>query len=197
MSRNTLLLEKADIRRAAPALEPILPSGEYRELVHRLLPPHSALAVVDVGTGTRSENACQGIAAQLAASGKRVVIVCVEALLRADRVPDLTNIRPGNSPNVWSWPSTVDAPIEFFRGSIAAHAETDWLGFLRRSFDAVLLHCPSPESGPSSSGAAALADAVVLVIESGQTDRAAIRRTQHTLQSSGARLAGCILMQRR
>jgi len=68
---------------------------------------------------------------------------------------------------------------------------------LRRAFDAVLLHCPSPESVPSSSAAAALADAAVLVIESGHTDRTAIQRTQHKLQSSGAGLAGCILMQRR
>ena len=198
MSRNAVLLEKAETRAAMPAPRHSVPhSGDYGALIRRLYRPHSAFAVVGIGAGARSGEACQGIAAELAASGKRIVVVSVDALLQAGSVPPMAATSPGKVPNVCHWPSTMGVTVDFFHPTADPGPGTGWLALLCRDFDAVLLDCPSPECAPGCSDVAALADFAILVIESGVTARQAIQRAQHKLESSGVQLAGCILMQRR
>src|ERR1039458_9126378 len=114
MSKNALILEKSTS--PSPALLESLPSsGEYLDLIRTLFQSRAVVAVVDGGSGSRGPEACRGIAAELAASGNRVVIVQVASLLRMDQFPDATACLPGRVPNVSLWPSTAGAPVEFFQ----------------------------------------------------------------------------------
>ena len=171
MSRNSLILERAASENTSPArLEAIPRSGDYLDLIRRLFQSHSVVAVVDSGSGSRGPEACRGIAAELAASGNRVVIVQVDALLRTDPLPAITACQPGRVPNVSLWPSTAGAPVEFFQSPMPAPSSGNWLGLLRRDFDAVLLDCPPLETAPATAPAiVAMADATLLVVEAGCT----------------------------
>ena len=193
MSRNALILE-----RAAPQppslLEAVPTSGEYLDLIRGLMQGRSVVAVVDSGSGCRAPEACRGIAAELAASGKRVVIVQVASLLRMSQFPDAAACLSGRAPNVFLWPG--NASVEFFQSPVEPSADS-WLGGLRRDFDAVLLECPPFETAPAAASIAAMADAAVLLVEAGQTSKQSIQRDQQSLQLRGVKLAGCILMRRR
>ena len=57
----------------------------------------------------------------------------------------------------------------------------------------MLLDCPALDQTPSVAGLAALADATVLVVESGQTAKQ-VKADQGVLESNGATLAGCVLV---
>lgn len=198
MSRNSLILERAALENTSPALLEAIPSsGEYLDLIRRLFQSHSVVAVVDGGAGSRGPEACRGIAAELAASGNRVVIVQVATLLRMSQFPDATACLPGRVPNVSLWPSTVGAPVEFFQSPAPAPPAGNWLGSLRRNFDSVLLDCPPVETAPAAVAIAAMADGAVLAIEACRTTKQQIQRDQQALQLRGVKLAGCILMRRR
>jgi hypothetical protein len=198
MSRNALILEQeaSHAPHRAP-LQPVPRAGEYSDLIRRLVRSHSVLAIIGVGPASRAAEACRGVAVELAASGNRIVIVQVDDLLRASPVPAATACLPGSVPNVWFWPSTAGPSIEFFPSPVAPPAESDWLADLRRDFDSVLLDCSVPETAPGAAEIAAMADAAVLVVESGQTHKQHIQRDQRALQLRGVKLAGCILMQQR
>ena len=195
MSKNALILEKSTS--PSPALLESLPSsGEYLDLIRTLFQSRAVVAVVDSGSGARAPEACRGIAAELAASGNRVVIVQVASLLRMSQFPDARAFLPGRAPNVSLWPGTAGAPVEFFQSPASAPSDGNWLAWLRRDFDAVLLECPPVETAPSAA-IAAMADAAVLVIEACRTTKQQIQRDQQALQLRGVKLAGCILMRRR
>ena len=149
-----------------------------------------------IGASPRATEACTGIAAELAASGKRVVIVEVDGLLRSDSLPGATGCLPGSIPNVWVWPPASDGAVEFYPRPAQPAGEADWLGALRRVFDAVLLNCPAPRA-LGASEIAALAEAAVLVVEAGQTTRQQVQRDRRLLETAGIKLSGCILMLRR
>jgi Mrp family chromosome partitioning ATPase len=100
-------------------------------------------------------------------------------------------------PNVSLWPSTFGTPVELFQSTAPAPSDGNWLGSLRREFDAVLLDCPSVDTAPATATIAAMADATVLVVEAGRTSKQQIQRDQQALQLRGVDLAGCILMRRR
>ena len=196
MSKNALILEKAASK--VPALLESLPSsGEYLDLIRTLFQSRAVVAVVDSGSGARAPEACRGIAAELAASGNRVVIVQVASLLRMSQFPDARACLPGRAPNVSLWPGTAGAPVEFFQSPASAPSDCNWLASLRRDFDAVLLECPPVETAPATAAIAAMADATVLVIEACRTTKQQIQRDQQALQLRGVKLAGCILMRRR
>jgi hypothetical protein len=198
MSRNSLILEKAASEHTAPALLEAVPcASEYLDLIRRLFQAHSVVAVIGSGPVSRAPEACRGIAAELATSGNRVVIVHVEALLRTSQSPDATACRPGHVPNVSLWPSTSGATVEFFQSPAPAPAAGGWLDSLRRKFDSVLLDCPSVDTAPAAGTIAAMADGAVLVVEAGHTTKQQIQSDQQALQLRGVRLAGCILMRRR
>ena len=200
MSKNALILEKA-ISKPPALLESLPSSGEYLDLIRTLFQSRAVVAVVDSGSGARAPEACRGIAAELAASDNRVVIVQVASLLRMSQFPDTTACLPGRVPNVSLWPGTAGAPVEFFQSPASAPAlepsAGNWLGALRRDFDAVLLECPPVETAPAAAAIAAMADATVLVIEACRTTKQQIQRDQQALQLRGVKLAGCILMRRR
>ena len=196
MSKNALILEKA-ISKPPSLLEAVPRSGEYLDLVRSLFQGHSVVAVVDSGSGSRAPEACRGIAAELAASGNRVVIVQVASLLRMSQFPDATACLPGRVPNVSLWPGTAGAPVEFFQSPAPEPSDGNWLASLRRDFDAVLLECPPVETAPAAAAIAAMADAAVLVIEACRTTKQQIQRDQQALQLRDVKLAGCILMRRR
>jgi hypothetical protein len=198
MSRNSLILERVASENTSQALLEAVPrAGEYLDLIRRLFQSHSVVAVVDSARGSRGPEACRGIAAELSASGKRVVIVQVDALLQTSQFPDATACRPGHVPNVSLWPSTFGTPVELFQSTAPAPSDGNWLGSLRREFDAVLLDCPSVDTAPATATIAAMADATVLVVEAGRTSKQQIQRDQQALQLRGVDLAGCILMRRR
>lgn len=198
MSRNALILERATSPKPSPAALKAAPSsGEYRELVARLFSNHSVVAVVESGSGSRAPEACRGIAAELAATGKRVVIVRVETLLRTDPLPEATACQSTPQPNVSLWPSMGGAPVEFYQSPAPFPSGGHWLGVLRRNFDSVVMDCPAVDSSSSAAGIAAMADAAVLIVEAGRTTREQIQHDQRALQLSGIKLEGSILMRRR
>ncbi len=195
MSRNALVLEKT-ASPAAPAahLQSVSFSGPYADLIRRLFRSRSAVALIGAGPDARPGDACQGIAAQLAGTGRRVVIVRMDAVAQANPGPGTTACPSEKIPNVWSWPSKVGSPVEFFQSADTPRGECDWLNRLLSDFDAVLLDCRSPQA---ASEIAAICDSAVLVVESGRTTRQNIQHSQRMLELAGARLAGCILMTRR
>jgi hypothetical protein len=198
MSTIAAVLERAPSAAAPPApLRPLPRSGEYPDLIRRLFQSRAVVAVIGAGSGSRSEKACRGIAAELAANGHRVVVVRVGTLLLANRFPAATGCLPLRMPNVWLWPSPHDAPAEFFPSPLAPSPESDWLASLRRDFDSVLLECPPVKVAPATAEFAALADAAVLVVESRQIARQQIQRDQRALELRGVKLAGCVLMRQR
>jgi Mrp family chromosome partitioning ATPase len=196
MSKNALILEKA-ASKLPSLLEAVPHSGEYLDLIRHLFQGRSVVAVVDGGSGSRGPEASRGIAAELAASGNRVVIVQVASLLRMDQFPDDTACLPGRVPNVFLWPGTAGAPVEFFQSLAPEPSAGNWLGALRRNFDSVLLDCSPVETAPAAAAIAAMADAAVLVVEACRTTKQQIQRDQQALQLRGVKLAGCILMRRR
>jgi len=203
MSQSAVILERTApdvplIAHPAPARE-VPRSGEYLELIRRHFQGRSAVAIVPVGSGQGAGDVCENIAAELARSGKRVVIVSVDALLRMDpaATPEKSGCAPGRTPNVWLWPSAGGEQLEFFKSRGPADPTGKWLDFLRLTFDSVLLDCPAAETSPAAAPLAAMADAAMLVVEAGRTTRQQIQRDQRALQLRGVKLAGCILMRRR
>ena len=203
MSKNALVLERTASEASLsvrPELAREVPrSGEYSELIRRHFHTRAAVAIVAVGSGQGTGDACTSIAAELAASGKRVVIVSVDALLRMNPVaaPDESGCTPGRTANVWLWPSAAVGQVEFFKPRGPADPTGSWLDSLRLNFDSVLLDCPSTGTAPAAAELAAMMDAAILVVEAGRTTRQEIQRDQRALQLRGVKLAGCILMQRR
>lgn len=204
MSRNFTVLGK-------PGLDPLAQgdlaqasdegrvgrSGEYTELLRRLFNRPSAVAITASGADTVQLGVCEGIASELAASGKQVVVVPVDRLLLMNpiRVIDDISLLPGVSPNVWVWPS-IAQQLEVFGPRTLSGGE-NWLERLRRNFHTVILDCPPLESMPGVSEISAMVDATVLVVEAGRTTRQQIRKDQLALQLRGATLAGCILVRGR
>jgi hypothetical protein len=200
MSRNSAALEKSaseipllPLLTPSSLLQPESLSGDYEQLRPLFTAP-SAVAIV----GQSSNNVCESLAKVLASSGKRVIVVPVERLLRINpkEVPDETAFVAGNVPNVWHWPSPLDRQLELFKPRLRA-GSGHWLDSLRRNFDAVLLHCECIEATPSAAEITAMADAAVLVVDGFRTAKQQVQREQHALQLTGAKLVGCILIQPR
>jgi hypothetical protein len=186
MSKYFATLGKTDQHADIP-----LPSSEkYGELIHRLFQGPSVVAIVGIGVENGVVGVCEGIASELAASGQRVVIVPVDSLLRSETTLISTSAR-----NVSLWPSPLGRPLEFFNSSELNQANGDgWLDALRRNFDSVLLDCPAVDMMFGVTEVAAMADAVVLVVQAGQTSKQQIQDNKRALQLRGATLAGCILL---
>jgi hypothetical protein len=187
MSRNYAVLEKSGSQLLAPA-------GRYSDLIARFFQTPAAVAIVSRGDA----RICEDIAAELAAAGKRVIIVPVNALLRMNPVPvpHQPDYVPGRNENVWLWPSPAGANISFFKSRVDLDP-VQWLESLRLNFAAVLLDCPAPGTTPGSAEIAAMADAAVLAAEAGVTTKLQVRQDCQLLQSKGVKLAGTILTRRR
>lgn len=197
MTRNNLLLAKSDSPAARPV--PAVPRApEYNELVRRLFRTRSVVAVIGAAAGSRSCEACRGIAAAAAAAGHRVVVANAKSVLAGNPLSAAADCSPGRVPNVWLWPA-IAAPIEedIDSETDSPSQETDWVTPLRREFEAVLLDCPSRESDPGGAEIAAMADAAILVVESGVTSKQQIQEDQRYLELRGVKLTGCILIERR
>lgn len=203
MSKNFAVLPKPPSDLAIPSrgTQLVSEAGTYGELIRRLFAGPSAVAIIGSDSGLGAGNVCDGIAAELGASGKRVVIVAVDKLLRMNPtpVPDEAVFRSENKPNaaanVWIWPEPAGQRIEFFKSRESAGGGP-WLASLRRHFDSVLLDCPALEAAGATE-VAAMADAAVLVVESGRTAKQKILLDQRALQSGGVKLAGCVVIARR
>jgi Mrp family chromosome partitioning ATPase len=197
MSRNFAVLGKSTPASTtdSPAVQPAGHSGEYTELIQRLFPGPSVVAIIGAGSADSGTAVCEGIASELSRLGRRVVLVSVQRLLPMDPItlPDETAFMPGPARNVWIWPSPMGQQIEFFKPRLPVGAE-NWLDALRRNFDSVLLDCPAVESAPLSVAIAARADAAVLAVEAARTPKSQILRDQRSLELSGVKLAGCILI---
>ena len=185
---------------AAPVEAP-LPNGDYIDLIRQLFDEPGAVAIIGCNAGNPTHVVSEiagNLAAELGASGRRVLVVLINNLLRMNpiKVPDETAFIPGSTPGVWLWAASASQKIEFFK-SREPSAPGNWLDALRRSFDCVVLDCPSLQVVPGVTEVAAMADAAVLAVEAGRTSKQQILQDQQALQLRGARLAGCILIQRR
>ncbi len=200
MSKTFAVLEKAALE--ATRLPHASPSadhpGDYGELDPTALPERaSVVAVIGSNVASRAPagagSVTQAIAAELAAAGKRVVIVPVDQLLRINPLPlpDESNLTPGAGPNVWLWPMPSGQRLEFFRNR-RSPASGGWLDALRGRFDAVLLDCPSGINAAGITEISAMADAAVLIVEAGLTLRQKLQSDQRALQLGGVKLAGCV-----
>jgi hypothetical protein len=168
-------------------------SGQYQELIRQLFAESSVVAIVSSGSSQGSPAICEGIARELAASGRLVVVVPVNTVLVMNTiVPDETAFSPGRAPHVWVWPSPGGQHIEFFKSDRA----DNWLDALRRNFDAVLLDCPAVDTMPGIPEVAVMADAAVLLVQAGRTPKTEVQHAQRTLQLRGVHVAGSILIRR-
>jgi hypothetical protein len=181
----------------SPPEKPTTHSCEYTELILRLFNGSSVVAIIGTGSSEGNAGVCESIAAELSSLGGRVVLVSVQRLLPMNPItlPDERTFMPGPALNVWLWPSPLGQQIEFFKPP-RPPGEENWLDTLRRNFDSVILDCPSIETAPLSAAIAARADAAVMAVEARQTSKNQIVRDQRTLQLSGVKLAGCILINR-
>lgn len=238
MSRNFAVLGKSNL--AAPVFSPAVSTGAspavsapaetaapphsgyvdpqsgYVELIRKVFHGCSVVAVVGSGIDDAA-GVCDDIAAELAASGKRVVVVAAGRLLNmgpdglpgVDSLPDSAAAEaalvPGAANNVWHWPPPPVQPLRFFKfAAPRPQGPPDpgkWLDLLRHNFDSVLFNCPSLEQdhGKSATGItdiAAMADQAVLVVEAGRTTKQRVLHDQRTLHSRGVRLVGSILVRR-
>jgi hypothetical protein len=203
MSRSFVLLGTAasELGNASPAPVPVdrPSSGEYFELIRQLFHDRAAVAIVgsnNGGSAVSVSSIAEDLAAELGAFGKRVVVVSVNRLLRMNPVtiPDELAFMPGNSPQVWVWPAPAGQKIEFFKSR--QDGRGNWLDSLRLNFDSVVLDCPDLEGSPGVTEVAAMADAAVLAVRAGLASKQQIHEDQRALQLRGARIAGCILIQR-
>jgi hypothetical protein len=177
-------------------------SGDYSALIHLLFHAPSAVAIIGSnpgadGSGKGISGIAADVAAELGSAGKRVVVVPVATLLRMNpiTVPDETSFTRGNAPHVWIWPESAGLRIEFFKPE-ADSGRGNWLQSLRRHFDSVILDCPRVSGTPGVTEVAAMADAAVIAVEAGRTSKQQIREEQAALQIRGARVVGCILIER-
>jgi hypothetical protein len=186
MSRNYAVLKKS-------GSDAVVVRGCYADLIRRLFQNPAAVAIVSQGA-TRS---CEAIAAELAASGKRVIIVLVDRLLRMEHVsvPHQSDHVSGPIGNVWFWPAP-DASIALVQPRVPV-AATKCLESLRLNFDAVLLDCPAPRAASGSSEIAAIADCAVLAVEAGVTTKGQVQSDCQLLLANGVKLVGSILIQQR
>ncbi|HEX3744320.1 MAG TPA: hypothetical protein VHW09_10335 [Bryobacteraceae bacterium] len=192
MSTKPVIVENSH----PPAASPAIPrSTEYGDLVRRICRTRSVLAVVGAGAGSRSKDAVRGIAGALAGAGHRVVIVDVNALLENGPLA-ARDFAAGPFPNIKLWPPS-DPGENLFQPVRLPGAHSEWLPSLRREFDVVILDCPPLQSDPAAVDIAAMADAAVLVVESGVTSKRQIKLDQRHMELQGVKLAGCILMDRR
>jgi hypothetical protein len=193
-----MLTNFATLRKVMPSLSETAPrSSQYTDLILQLFQSPTAVAVVRIGPGQGAIGVCEEIAGELAASGKRVVVVPVEGLLRMNpiTVPGDRAVMSEIGLNVWLWPSPLGRSVEFFRGSqTKISGGENWLDALRRNFDSVLLDCPSVNSTFGVTEVAAMANAAVLLVEAGRTSRQQVQDDQRALQVRGATLTGCILL---
>jgi len=201
MSRNALIFGKAapaaEPAQPTPSQQPVPRAPEYQGLIKRLFRNHTVVAVIGVDAHSRSSEVCRGIAAELAFSGNRVVIVQLDRLSQMSDLPSAAALQRTSTPNVCIWPPDAGGVLEFFPATPAPVKESDWLESLRLSFPCVLLDCAGIETALTPPEVATRADSAVLVVESGQTTKSQIRRDQRALQLRGIRLAGSILLQRR
>jgi Mrp family chromosome partitioning ATPase len=173
--------------------------AEYLELIQRLFQSPSVIAIV--GGSSQGENGSrisENLAAALGTTGKSVVVVAFDKLLRLNPLtpPHQMAYVQGNAPHVWLWPAQENPKIEFLK-SRRDIRQRNWLDCLRKDFDSVLLDCPNVGGAPGVTEVAAMADAVVLAVEAGRTSRQLILQDQQALQLRGARVVGSILIQRR
>ena len=196
MSRNFVVLERSAEEELleGPHLSEPTASREYTELIRQLFPSPAAVAVAGTIPGEDVSGICADLAKELASSGKRVLVASVQKLLRMRPipVPDATVFLPGEIPNVWSWRTSPGPKLEIFRSPVTT--EKQWLDTLRRNFDSVVLDCSAVSAESDVADVAALADATVLIVEAGKTDKQRIRDLQQTLESRGARVAGIVLV---
>ncbi len=203
MSKNPVLLGLSGVntlplRTELSSILGTLPSGEYLHLIRRLFAIPSVVAIGGSGSGDSVRRVCDGIAVELAACGKRVVVVPIATSLAVNpmEIPDDSTFVPGRAPNTWIWPPSSGSQIEFLKYRQPEEQES-WVGALRREFDAVLLDCPALGTTPGVGDVMAMADAAVLVVEDGRTSKRQLQRDQRALELRGAKLAGCILIKRR
>jgi hypothetical protein len=203
MSRNSAVLSRAGVDALPKRTEQLALGGtgrlgEYAHLIRQLFSIPSVVAIGGRGTSDGVKKVCEGVAAELASSGKRVVVVPVATVLRATpmEIPDESSFVPGRAPNILIWPPSAGREVDLLRFRQASEQE-NWMVALRHNFDAVLLECPALGTTEGVAEVMAMADATVLTVEAGRTSKQQIQHDQRALEVRGARLAGCILINRR
>jgi len=147
--------------------------------------------------GEGTSTVARRFAALLAAeSGRRVLLVDLHARRPAlsqwmDR--EIAHPAPGVAElSVLPLPADVRA-----RGAMSATAGRPLLEALGQAFEWVVLDGPPVLGAPESVELAALADGVVLVVQSGSAKRPVVSRAASLLRAGGARVLGTVLNRRR
>ncbi len=167
--------------------------GIYAALIDKLFQHHSVVAVVSAIAGQSVTPICREIASELSARDRRVVVVSIHALLSSNLTVPLarSSFIPAGIRNVWMWPA-LDASLTVEESGTGS--DENWLDSLRGKFNSIVLDCPSPDAAPASAAIAALADAAVLAVEAGRTDRQQVHLSQRMLELCAVKMAGCILV---
>jgi Mrp family chromosome partitioning ATPase len=82
-------------------------------------------------------------------------------------------------------------------GVIPASAAREWIDALASRYDWIVLDGPPLLEAPDAASLAAVADGVVVVIESGRTKRPLIHRATDLLRKARANTIGSVLNRRR
>ncbi|MDI3339324.1 MAG: CpsD/CapB family tyrosine-protein kinase [Sphaerobacter sp.] len=200
--------------------DPASPVAEaYRSLratvkFARVEPPVRAVAIVDAGTGGQHAEAAANLAAALALGGDSVVLV--DANLRQPRLHE--RFRLPNETGLAEWLAAGDpgaalplvetgiAGLTLLTAGHVAQAggplPADLLGSdrcatllarLRDDADFVVVDTPPLPDVGDALAIAPRVDAVLLLIRSGKTKRAAAQRAKDALDRVGARILGAVL----
>jgi Mrp family chromosome partitioning ATPase len=172
----------------------------HEELIGRIFTgPEQKQVVAFISTlrGEGVTHVCRSVAAELAATHQRtVVVVDGWALAQKEDADDLGSLHAQplmGSSEVWVWPEAKSGPQPYLAQDRIPYEFNLVLDQLRREYDFVLLDCPAVQFGRSGIAVAAKAQKAILVVQEGRASRRTVAAAQRSLEIRGALLAGCVL----
>ncbi|MBX5445139.1 CpsD/CapB family tyrosine-protein kinase [Sphaerobacter sp.] len=180
----------------------------------RFEPAVRSLAIADAGTGGQHTDVAANLAAALALGGDSVVLV--DADFRRPRAHELFRLSNDTGLAEWLAAGDAEAPLPLIESGVdgltllpAGHAgktggtlPADLLGSnlfarllarLRDEAAFVVVNTPPLPDFGDALAVAPRVDAVLLLVRSGKTKRAAAQRARESLDRVGARLLGVVL----
>ena len=209
-SNLTMLSEPSS--RAAEAYRSLRASVKFADVE----PPIRSVLIADTGSGDQHSAIAANLAASLALAGDSVILI--DANLRSPRLHELVGARNDSGLADWLAAENPDA----FAPVVATHVEglrflaagsaaklgrsgsspADQLGSqpfvglvqrLQQEADFLIFDAPPLSEVGDALAIAARTDAVLLLVRSGRTKRAAAQRAKESLDRIGARILGAVL----
>jgi Mrp family chromosome partitioning ATPase len=197
MSRQFAVLGKLQAEAGYLPDSPLSPTiSEYKTLIETLFRDRADVAIIGAGYGLGVSKVCSEIASELSRLGKRTVLVSVSDVLHLDSAnfSEVSAVAPSSGRSYWLWPPPARPHSDFSLLRPLSSGGRSWLDGLRRDYDAVILDCPTVEASQGVVSIVASAKAAVLAVDASRTPKHQILLDQRRLQSSGVKLAGCILI---